>query len=188
MRKRTTISVLIILVLAITATSFGYLKQSGELKQQQSQITELISEVSSLQNQNPQAIAYDSADSSLPLGDLLLKIQPVIVKIDTAGPGFKASASGVVIRTDGYILTNAHSIDNAQSIVITLSDGRRYDAAVINRDVTIDLALLKPLGGPNPVLAAVPGSFSDITVGQEVIAAGFPLGLELLGPYLTPRA
>lgn len=85
-------------------------------------------------------------------------------------------ASGVVIDSkNGYIVTNAHVINDAQSITVTLSDGRHFTAKIIGVDKPSDIALLQ-IKGKN--LTAVPvGNSNDVAVGDFVAAIGNPFGL-----------
>lgn len=82
--------------------------------------------------------------------------------------------SGVIMSTDGHIITNQHVIDGAQTIQILLSDGRRASASVVGIDPDTDLALLKTeLEG----LSAIETADSDaIKVGDVVMAIGNPYG------------
>lgn len=85
-------------------------------------------------------------------------------------------ASGVIVDAQhGYILTNAHVIAEAQSVVITLDDGRHYNAKIIGLDKTSDIALLQ-IQAKN--LVAIPIANSDnLKVGDVVAAIGNPFGL-----------
>ncbi len=120
--------------------------------------------------------------TTMTMGNLFSLIQPVIVRIDDTGPGFQASGSGIIIRSDGYVITNEHVIDNANSVTVTLSDNRQYPGTVTSSDKNLDLAILKMNGSPSNLQAAVLGSTSDIIIGGIVVAAGFPLGQDLPGP------
>jgi S1-C subfamily serine protease len=126
--------------------------------------------------------ATPSGTALMTMGDLFSLIQPVIVRVDVSGAGFQGSGSGIVIRSDGYLITNEHVIDSATSITITLSNNRTYPAAVIASDANIDLAILKLTGSPVNLSVAELGSSGDIAVGGVVVAAGFPLGSQLPGP------
>lgn len=107
----------------------------------------------------------------------------VNVTIDVRGPGeLTGSGSGVVIDSDGTVVTNAHVVTSATSVAVTLADGTTLDATVVGIDVTHDLALLRvDASGLSPVEI---GSTSDLSVGDPVIAVGNPLGLEG-GPSVT---
>lgn len=89
------------------------------------------------------------------------------------GPS-RASGSGVIISSDGYIATNNHVIENASKIEVTLGDNRMYEAEVIGIDPTTDLALIK-INEEN--LSFVEFGDSDaIYVGEWVLAVGNPFG------------
>jgi serine protease Do len=123
-----------------------------------------------------------SGNTLMTMGDLFSRIQPVIVRVDVVGPGFQASGSGIIIRNDGYIITNQHVIDSANSIKITLANNQQYSATVTSSDVNLDLAILKMSSSPSNIPVAVLGTSSDIVTGGVVVAAGFPLGPDLPGP------
>ncbi|MDZ4298959.1 MAG: trypsin-like peptidase domain-containing protein [Moraxellaceae bacterium] len=82
--------------------------------------------------------------------------------------------SGVIVAADGYILTNNHVVQSAESIVIALHDGREVDAKVIGTDPDTDLALLKvDLQG----LPALPFNTTNMAVGDVALAIGNPFGV-----------
>jgi len=88
----------------------------------------------------------------------------------------RGSGSGVIISSDGYILTNNHVVEaGTGSIVVELTDGRRFDAELIGRDSLTDLAVIKINARDLP--AAAFGNSNEVQVGQIVIAVGNPLGL-----------
>lgn len=87
----------------------------------------------------------------------------------------ESSGSGVIISTDGYIVTNNHVIDNAKEIEVVLSDNRSYKAKVIGTDPSTDLAVIQVKDKGLPALAF---GNSDVTkVGQWVLAVGNPFNL-----------
>jgi len=83
--------------------------------------------------------------------------------------------SGVIVSTDGYILTNHHVIDGAEQIKVDLNDGRTLDAKVVGSDPPSDLAVLKIDATDLPVLAL--GDSDKVRVGDVVLAIGNPLGI-----------
>ena len=83
--------------------------------------------------------------------------------------------SGFIISPDGYILTNHHVAGNASKVVITMTDGKRYDAEIIGSDMVSDVALLKIEGNNFPYLNL--GNSDDILIGEWAIAFGNPFGL-----------
>jgi putative serine protease PepD len=107
------------------------------------------------------------------------KIGPSVVTINVTSPQEGDTGSGVIIRQDGYILTNNHVIATATggngTIKVTLADGRTVPATVVGTDPSDDLAVLKvKLTG---LTAATFASSSALQVGQTVVAVGAPLGL-----------
>ena len=86
-----------------------------------------------------------------------------------------AAGSGVIISTDGYIVTNNHVVDGADELTVTLNDNKEYSARIIGADKTTDLALIK-IDGKNLPAIAVANS-DNVKVGEWVLAVGNPLGL-----------
>ncbi len=87
-----------------------------------------------------------------------------------------SSGSGFVIRQDGYLVTNAHVVSDAERIQVKLSDGRRFEARLIGQDDRVDLALIKVEATGLP--AAELGDSNRLRVGEFVLALGHPFGLE----------
>jgi Do/DeqQ family serine protease len=85
--------------------------------------------------------------------------------------------SGVIIDAEkGYVVTNNHVIDDATEILVTLKDGREFDAEVIGTDERSDIALIKIKNGENLTDIEI-GQSSDLRVGDFVVAIGNPFGL-----------
>jgi serine protease Do len=90
-------------------------------------------------------------------------------------PNQKALGSGVIISTDGYILTNNHVVENSKTIQVTLSDGRKLTGKVIGTDPQTDVALLKvDATDLQPVTLA---DSDSAQVGDLVLAIGDPFGI-----------
>lgn len=87
-----------------------------------------------------------------------------------------ASGSGVLVRGDGYIVTNNHVVDNADELLVTLNDKNDYKAKVIGTDPSTDLAVIKIEGTNFPYLNFA--NSDDVRVGQWILAIGYPLNLE----------
>ncbi|MHA1023908.1 serine endoprotease DegP [Enterobacter ludwigii] len=100
---------------------------------------------------------------------------------DTQGGGqqqkFMALGSGVIIdAAKGYVVTNNHVVDNANSIKVQLSDGRKFDAKVVGKDPRSDIALIQIQDPKN--LTAIKIADSDaLRVGDYTVAIGNPFGL-----------
>lgn len=89
------------------------------------------------------------------------------------GGGF---GSGFIISNDGYIITNAHVVDNASEIRVGLNDRREFDAELIGSDPASDIALLKLDADDLPIVKI--GDSDDLRVGEWVLAIGSPFGFE----------
>ena len=88
----------------------------------------------------------------------------------------EGEGSGFIIDPAGYIVTNNHVIEDADSIEITLTDGKQYQARIIGRDGKTDLALLKVDGAP-PLPYVSLGNSAEARIGDWVLAVGNPFGL-----------
>jgi S1-C subfamily serine protease len=99
-------------------------------------------------------------------------VTPAVVSVSRQG----GSGTGIIIRRDGVILTNAHVVGNATNVEIGLADGRNLPGRVLGRDQTIDVAVVRVQAQDLP--AAPLGDSDQLDVGQMAIAVGNPLGLE----------
>ena len=88
------------------------------------------------------------------------------------------SGSGVIISSDGYIITNNHVIEGAQKVTVYLQDDSEYEATLVGTDAKTDLAVIKIEATGLPY--ATMGSSDNLVVGEDVVAIGNPLG-ELRG-------
>ena len=87
----------------------------------------------------------------------------------------QGSGSGVIIREDGYIVTNNHVVENAEKVEVTLNNNKTYEATVIGTDPATDVALIKI---EEKGLPTVPfGNSDDLRLGQWVLAIGSPYDL-----------
>ncbi|MFF0271743.1 S1C family serine protease [Streptomyces sp. NPDC094447] len=103
-------------------------------------------------------------------------VSPSIVEISASSNSGKSTGSGVIITSDGEIVTNNHVISGASEITVQLDDGKSYTAEVVGTDPDKDLALIK-LRGASGLKAATLGDSSKVRVGDEVVAIGSPEGL-----------
>lgn len=87
----------------------------------------------------------------------------------------RGTGSGVLISPDGFIVTNNHVIENTTGIEVVLPDKRSYEAKLIGRDPSTDLALIKVDGNKLPVVPL--GDSDSVQVGEWVLAVGYPLSL-----------
>ncbi|MDA8124441.1 MAG: DegQ family serine endoprotease, partial [Deltaproteobacteria bacterium] len=89
----------------------------------------------------------------------------------------RSLGSGFIISHDGYIFTNNHVVEQADKIIVKLSDGKEYEAKVIGRDAKTDIALIK-IKPENSLPVAETGDSDKLRVGDWVMAIGNPFGLE----------
>jgi S1-C subfamily serine protease len=132
-----------------------------------------------LQLPAPEPAREVSASAPVADGDLAAvasAVSPSVVFIEVLGATGQGSGSGVVLREDGYVLTNAHVVEGAAEIRVTLPDGTRYDAELEGADTSSDLAVLRLDGATD--LPAPSFATSTPRVGDMAIAIGSPFGLE----------
>ena len=106
------------------------------------------------------------------------EVAPAVVLIQTTSGGVfggaQGTGSGVIYESDGWILTNRHVVEDAESMIVELNDGRTFDATLYGIDTLTDLAIIKVDATDLPV--APIGSSRDLEPGQLAIAIGNPLG------------
>ena len=89
----------------------------------------------------------------------------------------RSLGSGFIISADGYIITNNHVVEQADKIIVKLSDGKEYEAKVIGKDAKTDIALIK-IKATDSLPVAETGDSDKLRVGDWVVAIGNPFGLE----------
>ena len=106
---------------------------------------------------------------------------PSVVKIDVSGAQGAGSGSGIILSSDGQILTNNHVVELAGdggTLRVTFNDGSHADAKVLGTDPLTDTALIQAAGNVSGLTPATIGKSGDLAVGQGVVAIGSPFGLE----------
>lgn len=98
-------------------------------------------------------------------------LRPSVVEVTVDRGGGTRRASGVVFRSDGHLLTNAHVVEEATGITVTLAGGARADARVVGVDAGTDLAVLK-VDEWSSVVTAPLGWATSLSLGQDVMAVG----------------
>ncbi|HET8760462.1 MAG TPA: trypsin-like peptidase domain-containing protein, partial [Nitrospiria bacterium] len=112
--------------------------------------------------------------------DSVVNITNVVIDYDIFSTPYASasSGSGVVLDTEGRIVTNHHVVNNAARLEVTLSDGSKWPAEVVGKDAATDLAVIK-IKAPAVKLHPLRfGESSGLRVGQKVLAIGNPFGLE----------
>jgi putative serine protease PepD len=106
-------------------------------------------------------------------------ILPSVVSITFSAGGQSGEGSGVIISSDGQILTNNHVVAaaaNGGQLTVTFQDNKTASAKILGRDPSSDLAVIK-VDGVDRLKPATLGKSSDLAVGDQVVAIGSPLGL-----------
>lgn len=107
-------------------------------------------------------------------------VLPSVVQINVHGSSQSGSGTGIIISSDGEILTNNHVVESAATngtITVSFNDGTISHAKILGRDKVTDLAVIKATNKTG-LTPAVLGNSSELRVGQEVVAIGSPFGLE----------
>jgi S1-C subfamily serine protease len=120
-----------------------------------------------------------------PLAQLFERVSPAVVsiqamKINKIKPHRRFETivgSGVIIDRDGQVLTNAHVVDGAASLTVTLDSGSKVPARILGLDTVLDVALVR-VESSGPLPTARLGDSASAKVGDEVVAIGNPIGLD----------
>lgn len=89
----------------------------------------------------------------------------------------RSRGSGVIVQTDGVVLTNNHVVDGADEVVVTLHDGREVEAEIAGTDPASDLAVLRLKDAPKDLQALGFGDSDALRLGEVVVAIGNPFGV-----------
>lgn len=124
-------------------------------------------------------------EDAMSIPDIYDKVSPSVVGVSCSVRGGTQTGTGFVISEDGYIVTNAHVIENYISVMIVDSDLNEYEAEVIGSDAQTDIAVLKIDPSSRDLVAVDFGISGDLRIGELAIAIGNPLGFELYGTMTT---
>ena len=128
---------------------------------------------------SPLSVDNTPRDGGMALQDIYEQNIPSVVSITCELAGGTATGTGVIISEEGYIVTNAHVVEGARTIIVDLSDGRTLQARTVGADGASDLAVIHI--EEEELTAATFGDSSVLRVGDTVVAIGDPLGKELRG-------
>lgn len=131
--------------------------------------------------QAPAGISNMPAEGGLSLQDIYTQNIDSVVSITCTLSGGISSGTGVIFSETGYIVTNAHVIEEAAAISVQLTDGRVLPADIVGSDEISDLAVLYIEA--DSLKPAQFGSSAGLQVGDTVVAIGDPLGVEFRGTY-----
>lgn len=119
---------------------------------------------------------YDTVDG-MAGEDIYKKVNPSVVSVISTTAEGTGSGSGVIMSKDGYIITNNHVVDGAQSVSVQLSDGTSLDAEIIGTDEQTDLAVIK-VTPTSDLTAAEFGDSDELEPGEYAYAIGSPGGVQ----------
>jgi len=122
------------------------------------------------------ALPMPSNAAEVDIPTLAARARPAIVKVEVRSASGESSASGVIFRSDGHVLTNAHVVEGASELIVQTADGERVPGRVVGGDPDTDLAVVKIDGTDMPVVTL--GRSTGLRVGETAIAIGSPLGLD----------
>ncbi len=129
----------------------------------------------------PIRLTGSTTGASEQLAKVAAAVQPSVVSVMVATSGGSGEGSGVILRSNGTILTNNHVVSDAAngggSIRVRLADGKTVAATIVGRDPGTDLAVIRA-SGVSGLSAATLGSSANLHVGDAVLAIGSPLGLD----------
>ena len=115
----------------------------------------------------------------LSLQEIYARNIPSVVSITAKGTNETATGTGVILSSQGYMVTNYHVIQQAQQVAVTLTDKRELTASIVGTDPVSDLAVLYVQA--EDLTPAQFGDSDSLRVGDTVVAIGDPLGVELRG-------
>ena len=182
--KKFLIILLIILVAFVSSISgafAGVVLTTNYIRNQQS--TSSAMDVL-LATPTPRSIEISNTEIQTTITDVVNEVEPAVVTVVGRISGVQTffgytsdqevSGSGVIVSEKGFIVTNNHVIEDADSISVIFNDGTEKEALLINKDVFADLAILK-IDGTMPGVATM-GNSDLLQPGETVIAIGSPLG------------
>ena len=129
----------------------------------------------------PKGIDNIPEGGGMSLQDIYTLNIPSVVSITCQGSRSASSGTGVVLSADGYIVTNAHVVENAHTYTVQLTDDRTFSARLVGCDDISDLAVLRI--DCTDLTPAQFGDSSTLRVGDTVVAIGDPLGAAFRGTY-----
>jgi len=177
--------ILLIILVAFGSSIFGafagVVLTTNYIRNQQSPSSALNE---TLNTPTPKSIEISNTEIQTTITDVVNEVEPAVVTVMGTISGVQTffgytsdqevSGSGVIVSEKGFIVTNNHVIEGADSISVIFNDGTEKEALLINKDVFADLAILK-VDGAMPGVATI-GNSDLLQPGETVIAIGSPLG------------
>jgi putative serine protease PepD len=122
-------------------------------------------------------VAVSRAADNGSIAKVAAAVQPSVVSITATTQSGSDTGSGVIIKSDGTIMTNAHVVSGAQQVTVKFSNGKTATAKVLGANSQGDIAVIKATG-MSGLTPATLGDSSALAVGDPVLAMGSPLGLD----------
>lgn len=181
------IVVILILIFGIVAPIAVYLN-SDEYQENRNNNSDRITETNITEykpaeteftiNETPQNdnASVKDKDGRLTTEGIAEKASPSVVGVLGLASTFQSQGSGIVLSEDGYVITNAHIIEECSAVKIILNGEDEYDASIIGTNVNADIAVLK-FTPDTELVAAELGESSKLKIGEQVITIGNPRGL-----------
>jgi S1-C subfamily serine protease len=128
----------------------------------------------------------EAVGAELSTQELVAEVAPAVVSIVVETVSYNwfwqavpqtGAGSGIIISSDGYIVTNNHVVEGAEKVTVTLSDGRTFDAAIVGTDAQTDLAVVKIDASSLSYLHFLSNSLEQLSVLDPVVAVGNALAL-----------
>lgn len=187
----------IAILLALIAPACGAPSTAAQPAQEAPQSSEPAAQSRPLQVLPTPALARAQADG-VSIADIVEKALPSVVNVSSTrirelrgpmqwffgpGPGGppqrreQGQGSGVIVSSDGVVLTNNHVVEHAEEIMVTTYDGREFEAKVMGTDPKSDLAVLQLQGDTSGLRAIAFGDSSELRLGDVVLAIGNPFGI-----------
>lgn len=175
--RRLVIAGITLLVLALIV---GAVYENRQLWERFTSNSQQIAERPTVESDGNMTVTQQESD----IAELVAKVSPSVVSITTQSQARtyfgvtqqEGAGTGIVVSRDGYILTNKHVVNRANTVAVILSDGTRHDKVeVVGTDPLNDVAFLKVPDVDNLTPAEL-GNSSSIRVGQRVVAIGNSLG------------
>ena len=129
----------------------------------------------------PKGIDNIPQGGGISLQDIYTRNIPSVVSITCQSSRSASSGTGVILSADGYIVTNAHVVENSSAVTVQLTDDRTFNARLVGCDDISDLAVLRI--DCTDLTPAQFGDSSTLRVGDTVVAIGDPLGAAFRGTY-----
>ncbi|MFR6312776.1 S1C family serine protease [Anaerofustis stercorihominis] len=186
-KRRTAIFALIVAAMMITSTVLGFVGGFAANKFLGSNKADGVTSTSI-----PVASTTSSESGNMNVSNVVKSVKNSVVSIecesqsqaqinplyDSGSSTSKSAGSGVIVTTDGYIVTNNHVVDGADKITVKTADEKSYTAKLVGVDSETDIAVIKIEA--KGLKSATFGKSSTLEVGDEIVAIGNPLG-ELSG-------